>query len=371
MPLLLPHASLTNVLSHLCQFCTTPHDWLFNCYLSDSSATRCWLSRLRTCATMGMLVLQCSVRTIVMLLLLFRVSCTDVNDAMNVGAADGSTLTFRLSYVTCHTDSLHDTTHSPHPQPARLLPRCTLSIRVLRHSHHPTWHAVHNQSVTAATSSFIYHIPSTHIRCHHQVVLRCVSNQSNDPLPVVPSAGFFHSPIVAGQPPVDTFIILDNTSCRATSSYETVPTIRRYGFCLPADKLFVPAAVTSTTPQQPIRNLSHQHFCPIQSSPLAGSINATQLYPRPRLSRLPTVGQKVSLSTQVLVWLYEQARSTRAERGNHWQSHDSGLEGGQNEVAKRALRLFRSWLLLLSGAGLCSAAVLVYLIARLTKRIET
>lgn len=306
-------------------------------------------------------------RTPLAALLLF-IACIDVSYAVSHAAATNNVLTFHASYTTCLTRIAHRTGEHPHSHLTPDIPRCTVSVRILRHSPHPTWQPVHNSTVlTAASPYFTYRIPDTQLRCHHQTVLRCVSHHSHEQLLVIPAAGFFHAP-TARQPPPDTFVILDNVDCQLTTSTETTSSIRTYGFCPLGDRgrLHSPPLVPATS-----HNFSLPNSCPIQSVPHPVP-HSRKRHPRP--SRRATSEQATpaapSLLTRILVWLYEHSRSGRTEQASYGKTSAILLDGEHEQSSVHALYSVRSWLLVLSSASVCSAAVLVWLIVRLTERIE-
>ena len=306
-------------------------------------------------------------------LLLLRVVAT-VGELDSRAAATNPLLTFHLSYTTCAITATNGIAERSHTQqPAPTLPRCTVSVRILRMSPHPTWHAVHNESVSLlAPAPFRYPIPTNQLRCHHQTVLQCSSGHSNEQLPVIPAAGFFHEPN-ARRPPTDTFVVLDGTNCSLTTSSESTSSVRTYGFCLLSNRLSAPIA-TLAAPLHPSPNFSYAMVCPMQPTPHKLASVSKHSSP-PRLLQQHASGQATSDATSMLrnmlVWLYQHSRSRRTERttGNQQQAN-SRARREQSELTTHESQLFRSWLFMLTGTSMVSAAVIVSLIVRLTKRIE-
>ena len=284
-----------------------------------------------------------------------------------LSARNNAVLTLHFSYTTstCHTPA-----ESTLPQPTTAPPRCTLSVRVFHHLPHPAWHAVHNDSVTLAASPYSYPIPTSQLRCHHQVVLWCALSHSNNQLPVIPAAGFFYAPSGRRQPS-NTFVILDSTNC-VTTSTETASSIHTYGFCLLADKAILPPSAP-TVMTQPVHNLSQSHICSAQRFARAlVSPAARSPPPRPSLrsSTKCVTAEAPSLTTRGLIWLHRRGRGDSAERDAQRKDSDSQSHTDEHRLVLLALHLFRLWLFVLSGASVCSAAIAVCFIIRLTKCIE-
>ena len=330
-------------------------------------------------AVMGRALAQlCGTGTLLAVLLLLFAGA-GATDATRRAAATNNALTFHLSFTSCLARAVRssDEPSPTQPQRASVPPHCTLSVRILRRSPRPLWHAVHNQSVTPALSPyFTYHIPSGQQRCHHHVVLRCVSSESSDGLLVIPAAGFFRAPLT-GQQPMDTFVIFDNASCSMPAPAAASSVLRMDGFCLTSDALLL-SYDASVAPQQPTRNFSHSAACPAQPALQQPSSLRKRSSPRALDSRLSARGGREtshapSLSRRFLVWLYQQSRSGRPELATrqHWQqAHGGRLASELDELTMPALQSLRSWLFVLSGASVCSAAVLVCFIVRLTRQIE-
>ena len=296
---------------------------------------------------------------------------TAVSDCSGTATAPAAVLSFRISYWTCHTRGGYSATGHATAHTATAFPRCTFSVRILRQSPRPAWHAVHNESVTAAASShFAYHISRAQVRCNHQVVLRCVSIHSDMQLAVIPASGFFYAPR-AQQPPVNTFVVLDSADCLLTSSSDTATPLRTYGFCFPTNSPIVHVVAPVTL--QSLHNHSRPDICPVQLSPhaLSSTKRSRQRRGPPRLSvSQPAPEDYPSLWTRALLWMHRQSRSGRVKRASRRQSHTILPNAEEGESTYHALHTFQSWLLVLCGASVGSAAVFVCLIVRLTRRIE-
>ena len=317
--------------------------------------------------------LLCPVRTVLSLTLILA-TVVGATAANGTSTATNPALTFHFSHATCATQHVHSITKPLHTPPTPMAPHCTLSVRILLHSPHPSWHAVHNSTVmTAASPSYFrYRIPATQRHCHHQTVLRCLSSHSNHQLAVVPAAGFFYAPS-ARRPSVDTFVIL-GPHCSLTTLSDTPSLVRMSGFCLPADKQPT-AADTFTALQQPGRNLSHHDVCPVPASlpptpPSAAESPGLRLRPPRQVANEQKSPHSPTLSSRLLGWLYEQSRSARTELIIDSRTSGQQWKGDRDKSSLHALPILRSWLLVLSGASVCSAAVVLWLIVRLTKRIE-
>ena len=328
--------------------------------------------------TSSMMLALLSLRVAQLALLpLLLLTVGGVLTASRTVAAPDAVLTFHLALTTCPTHSTHVDTASlllPHRLPPTPPLRCTVSVRVLRHSPDPTWHAVLNQSVTPTSAPlFTYPIPATQQRCHHHVVLRCVSARSGHPLAVLPSAGFFHAPSArARRRPIDTFVVVDRVGCLQSSSSDTATSssIRVSGFCLPDDKPSVSAVDSANEQQPPSRNLTQLDDCPVPPSTRSSSHPRRRRPQQPVCERAPS--DSATAWTRLVVWLYDHSRSGQDERVTWRLLHNATEPSNELEVAYTtgALLWYRSWLFVLCGASVCSAVVVVWLIARLTKRIE-
>ena len=315
-------------------------------------------------------------------LLLLILSAADVDKAEgSVAAAADSALTYHIAYASCPTHRTQNTDHvaSP-PYTVKRPPHCTISMRVLRHSPHPTWQSVLNQTILPASSPFFtYTIPAAQRRCQHQTVLRCVSANSVQALTVVPRFGFFHV-AVAGRQPTQTFVIVDGSDCLedAASSLQSSPLIRLEGLCVPDDKQWTHSSQPSIIQPPIIQNLSHvATICPARDRLSALPLPITVPARPPRRSRPPASAREQVpyaanfLWTRILLWFDRYSRGRRTEQLHAFAHNGRELLGVHDvTVMVRAVSSFRSWLLVLCGTSICSAVVVVWLILRLTQRIE-